>query len=884
MTSLRFRLIVIVLVAITPLAGLIIYANVEQRRAATERMESDLQRLIENCDSDYRHMLEHSRQLLTALAAFPAVKGHDAKAGAALFSRIVKQSHLYHNIMATTQDGTIFASVQPLPPGRNNLAGRLYFKRILERQEFSLGEMVLGHTLGVPTLPCAAPILDDEGGFRGVVAAGLNLGQLRNIFQIKDLTASSCFMIIDNRGRIMLRLPEPERLVEEDPALAEIIPLALERRKGFAEARGVDGRVSFFAFMPLGGATQEGFVIYGIPAETILAPLRQALIRNLASLGAVTILALILAWGLGYVFIVKRMNILTRTTRELAAGDLHARTGLDYGKGEIDSLARAFDEMAATLQKRETERGQAEENLRKSEEQYRLLVNQIPAVVYKGYPDWTLECLDDKIEEVTGYSQNDFNSRRVTWQDLMFPEDAAQAKRLFNEARKTNRFYVTEHRIRRRDGKVIWIQARNRLFLDVAGKTRYLSGVFFDITERKTLEDQLIQAQKMEAVGILAGGMAHDFNNLLTAIMGYSDIMLMDLKEEDPLRHSAREIMKAADRGASLTNKLLAFSRKQILQPRVINLNAIVADIEKMLKPLIGEDIELVTHIPGDLGLVKADPGQVEQILMNLAVNARDAMPQGGKLVIETEDVYLDEEYAGSHAGVSPGQHVMLAVTDSGVGMDAETMAHIFEPFFTTKESGKGTGLGLAMVYGIVKQSGGHIWVYSEPGQGTCFKIYFPIVEEGETVAAQPVLSPAQSLYGNETVLLVEDDAVLRRLVTGALRKYGYQAREAGSGEEALALGKTEKGRIDLLLTDVVMPGMNGRELAERLAVMQPGVKVLYMSGYTTNAIVHHGILDEEINFIQKPIKLRNLMQKVREILEARKPSSGDDIQSPAKR
>jgi len=323
-----------------------------------------------------------------------------------------------------------------------------------------------------------------------------------------------------------------------------------------------------------------------------------------------------------------------------------------------------------------------------------------------------------------------------------------------------------------------------------------------------------------------------------------------------------------------LTNKLLAFSRKQILQPRVIDLNLIVKDMDKMLRRLIGEDIDLVTYGAEKLGLVKADPGQIEHILMNLAVNARDALPQGGKLTIETADVFLDESYAQSHAGVSPGPYVMIAVTDNGVGMDAERLSHIFEPFFTTKESGKGTGLGLAMVYGIIKQSGGHIWVYSEPGQGTTFKIYFPRVAEGlAPVRPRPTQKPSRATGGGKTILLVEDDAALRALMSKALRKYGYQVWEAANGGEAIMVCEKEKGPIHLLLTDVVMPQMSGRELAGRVAHLRPEIKVLYMSGYTTNAIVHHGVLDAGINFIQKPVKILSLLQKVREVLETEEPS-----------
>ncbi len=389
-----------------------------------------------------------------------------------------------------------------------------------------------------------------------------------------------------------------------------------------------------------------------------------------------------------------------------------------------------------------------------------------------------------------------------------------------------------------------------------------------EITERKQLEAQLLQSQKMEAVGRLAGGIAHDFNNLLTVIKGYSELLVEEVGGDGRLRRAAEEIDKAADRAALLTRQLLAFSRRQVLEPEVLDLNDVVANMDKMLRRLIGEDIDLVSVRRPGLGRVKADPGQIEQVIMNLAVNARDAMPQGGKLTLETANVELDEVYARNHVAITPGSYVMLAVSDTGCGMDAETQARIFEPFFTTKELGKGTGLGLATVYGIVKQSGGYIWVYSEPGQGTTFKVYLPRLEEA-VETAQPEREIVRPARGSETVLLVEDEENVRQLVRQTLEKNGYTVLEARAGAEATQLSAQHPGPIHLMLTDVVMPKMSGRELAERLALLRPGIKVLYMSGYTDNAIVHHGVLDPGTAFLQKPFTAADLGQKVREVLDS---------------
>ena len=387
-----------------------------------------------------------------------------------------------------------------------------------------------------------------------------------------------------------------------------------------------------------------------------------------------------------------------------------------------------------------------------------------------------------------------------------------------------------------------------------------------EITERKSLEVQLLQSQKMEAVGRLAGGGAHDFNNLLTVISGFSELLAEGLEGDSPLHEYSEEIKKAAERAAHLTRQLLAFGRRQILQPQVLDLNTVVADVDKMLRRLIGEDIQLKTVQSTKLGRVMADPMQIQQILLNLAVNSRDAMPKGGKLTIETANAELDDAYARGHINVVPGPYVMLAVSDTGTGMDAETQAHIFEPFFTTKEKGKGTGLGLATVYGIVKQSGGNIYVYSEPGMGTTFKIYLPQVEE---TANPPVSKEPQELVREtqKTILLVEDEAGVRTLARRVLESKGFQVLEANQGEQALKILEERSGPIHLLLTDVVMPGISGRELAARLEAKHPEMKVLFMSGYTDEAIVNHGVLDSGIAFIPKPFTPDALVSKVHEIL-----------------
>ena len=424
----------------------------------------------------------------------------------------------------------------------------------------------------------------------------------------------------------------------------------------------------------------------------------------------------------------------------------------------------------------------------------------------------------------------------------------------------------------KKDGTKVLLEVRARLILE-DGNVMGVQAIARDVTERKQseeekafLQEQLRQSQKMEAIGRLAGGIAHDFNNLLTIIGGYSALSFLELKEEDPLKGNIRAVQKATERAANLTRQLLAFSRRQPMEMKVLDLNATLRDMDKMLRRVIGEDIKLVTHLAEDLGRTKTDPGQIEQVIMNLVVNARDAMPEGGRLTIETANVELDEAYVRGHVGVKPGRYLMLSVSDTGAGMTQEVKERVFEPFFTTKGAGKGTGLGLSTVYGIVKQSGGNIWVYGEPEKGAAFKIYLPRVDEPTEVFKEKLVKDLPR--GSETVLLVEDEEEVRKLAAQILQRQGYKVLEAPQGGDALLICEQHQTPVHLMLTDVVMPGMSGHQLAERLKSLQPEMKVLYMSGYTDNTIIQHGVLVEGVNYISKPFTVDALERKVREVLD----------------
>jgi PAS domain S-box-containing protein len=468
---------------------------------------------------------------------------------------------------------------------------------------------------------------------------------------------------------------------------------------------------------------------------------------------------------------------------------------------------------------------------------------------------------------IFGIDESSFDGRLASFFERVHPDDRELVRAAAQDALAGEQPYEIDHRIVRPDGTVRWVHEQADVVRGENGRPAALIGTVQDITDRKSLEEQLLQAQKMDAMGRLAGGVAHDFNNLLTAILGYADIVLRRLEADHPLRRKAEEIKKAGERAAALTRQLLVFSRKQVMQTRVVSLNDVVTELERMLRRIIGEDVQLATALASDLGRIRADPAQLEQILLNLAVNARDAMPSGGLLVLETANAELDAAYAREHVGVVPGSYVMLVVSDTGVGMSEETRRHIFEPFFTTKERGKGTGLGLATVYGIVQQSGGHVIVESEAGQGATFRIFLPRVKSAGPI---PLFQEGGSPAGSETILLVEDEPLVRSMTREILEISGYRVLEADGGEAALRLCDDFAGNIDLMLTDVVMPKMSGRELADRVSSSRPGMRVLYASGYTDEVIAHHGVLEPGTEFIHKPFTPETLSLKVRQVLDRR--------------
>ncbi len=554
----------------------------------------------------------------------------------------------------------------------------------------------------------------------------------------------------------------------------------------------------------------------------------------------------------------------------IKAGALDYVVKTDLALAAMPRVAqRALREWGYIIQRRKTERA-----LRREKERFQVLVEESPLGISIIKTDGRYEYVNPKFIEMFGYTLEDIPTGKA-WFKKAFPDRAYRKVAISTWIDDLQGSQCGESRPRTfnvmcKDGleKIIY-------FRPVTLKSGDQFVICEDITDRKQaeekqtqLEDQLRQAHKMEAVGQLAAGIAHDFNNLLTAINGFAALLQFEMSPDDPHQEFVEKILGSGQRAANLVSQLLAFSRKQIIKPQILSVNTAVADMDKMLRRIIGEHIQMKTILTPDLWYVKVDPSQIEQVIVNLAINARDAMPEGGRLLIETANVTLDDDYVSSHLGAQPGKHVLLAISDTGHGMSDEMKAHIFEPFFTTKEVGKGTGLGLATIFGIVKQSRGNIWVYSEEGVGTTFKVYLP--RAAETGFPLPHTEVDEEMpSGSETILLVEDDAEVRRLTQRVLQGQGYTLLSAQNGQEAIQLAAQHPAPIGLLLTDVVMPGMSGKALAEKLSLIQPNLKMLFISGYTDNAIAHHRVLDPEVAFLQKPFSPKALSGKVRQVLDS---------------
>jgi len=1064
--NLRSRIILIIFLSILPLLGVFFYLYLEECRDEEEHAQDLVLRVARQFSIHQERLINEARQLLLTLSHYPAVRQRQEAACRSLFSQLTgkdaSKTPVYANLVAADVTGHVFGSARPLRD-LQVLPDFSVFQRTLETKDSVVGGWHTGPTLGETVLQVGYPVLDRSGKVEAVLVGCVSLDWFHDLAAKMRLPSGSSICIIDHRGTIMARLHEPEKWVGQTRPEAEIIKTVLAQGEGVTAARGVDGNDRLYAFTPLAALPAGGYVYVGIPTPAIYTQTRQNLMRNLLAVLGVATLALMLAWLLGYPFVTRRLDVLVGTAQKVAAGDLSARTGWTYGAGKIDHLARSFDGMAQALQLREADRVQAEKALKDSEGKYRLLVNQIPAVVYKAYADCTIDFFDHKVEALTGYSKESFDSRTLLWKQLILPEDLPEARKKFIHALKTNKAYVREYRIRRKDGEIRWIHNRGQIFCDASGKIDSVSGVLFDISDRKqaeeklyrasralralgecnqalvhareesaflqdvcriivevtgyrlswvgfpqhdpgktilpaaqagrhgenagwiknswadddvrgggpggrairtgrtqvirniledpalapwheearrqgynsvivlplTLEEetiaildilseevnafdpeeiqlleelannvsqgiailreraqrrqamaektklemQLRHAQKMEAIGTLAGGIAHDFNNILSAIVGYSELILLNLDQKQDLQLIENHLMgvlQAGKRAKDLVQQILTFSRKKEQGSQPVQVSLIVKEALKLLRASLPTTIEILYDIDPQCGLVLADPTQIHQVVINIGTNAYHAMREdGGVLEIKLEAVEVDARLANIHPHLHEGAYLRLSVRDTGRGMEPEVLERIFEPYYTTKGPAEGTGLGLAVVHGIVSGLGGAILVDSRVGQGTTFQVYFPSLEvagQEEVLDAVPAEPVATSTKG-EHILFIDDEPVLAHIGEKVLKRLGYRVTVQTSSLEALELFSAQPNDFDLVISDQTMPHLTGSQLARKIALLRPEMPIILCTG-SGQTITAKETPDNAIReYLLKPFNVRDLAETIQRVL-----------------
>ncbi len=867
--SIGKNLTLLVILAVLPALATILYSGLEQRRHSIENAKRDVLFFIRTVNEVQKRITNSTRQILSTLAHMPEVRNMDSQGSSEIFRAVIAQNPDYLNIMAMDINGEVFASA--LPFTKSNLADRKHFREALANKGFAAGEYVVTRVGTFHAFTFAYPVLDNQGNLKAVLNIALKVERFAHFFDVAQFPENSFLAVTDHKGIRLFYYPSNE---DTNPIGQPILSKAWERvqkaqGEGISIHHSSDGvrRIIAFQQVRLGPDEEPYMYIWaGIPEAQVFKPANAILARNLMLMLFATLMALIVSWVIGKNTLILPMKRILTTTQIFARGNFHVRSELSDQPGELGNLAKAFDDMANALSE--------------SQEMLRTIADYTYDWEYWLLPDGVLQWVSPSCKRITGYTASEFMADQKLMHRIVYQEDLSLFKQHLEKI-ETGEEHSSDldFRIIHRSGQIVWINHHCILISRPDGTSLGRRVSNRDITERKMMEKeqeklqaQLMQAQKMEAVGRLAGGVAHDFNNMLGVILGHAEMAIDQVDFSHPLHEDLLEIQKAALRSADLTRQLLAFARKQTISPQFLNLNNTISGMLKMLRRLIGENIDLVWKPGANLWPVMMDPSQIDQILANLAVNTRDAIELAGNLTIATQNTVFDETYSSTHPGFMPGEYVLLAVSDNGCGMDKQVLDNLFEPFFTTKEVGKGTGLGLATIYGIVKQNNGFINVYSEPGDGTSFKIYLPRIQTSETVKIEA--NEPEPSCGAETVLLVEDEEAILRLGKMILEGYGYTVLVASSPTEALILAKEHQGPIHLLLTDVVMPGMNGKELKERITVIIPEIRVLFMSGYTADVIACHGVIEEDVQYLQKPFSVKTLAAKVREVLERKKSNN----------
>ncbi|MBU2550988.1 MAG: response regulator [Proteobacteria bacterium] len=876
--SIRLNLGLIVLAAIAPIVAVLLFSGLERRNHEIESAKEDALRLANSFASQQERMVSGVRQLQNTLTLLPAVQNRDLEACSRIFEKLLQTNPMFGNITLVNPDGKVAASGLPLT--KANFGDQKQVREAIENREFSAGEYIIGRISEVPIIAFASPIIDSKGLLTGVITTSLRLDQFARQFENASLPDGSIFSMLDHKGVRLCYHPPNEKAPIGKPILpSSWAGYSTATQEGLSRHTGMDGVIRYYAFRQLRIKPDDPpymVVVVAIP-ESVAHDKADALTRKyLIWLAGAFLLSLLAAWTLGKQGIIRRLNALGALAARLGNGELEARTGLSETTGSLGLVAKAFDDMASALEAREAERLEAIKALRDSED--RLVKAQRVANV----GSWEYDISTGKvwgseeafriygIDRKTEYLPLDEVERHII--------DADKVNQALAELITENINYDIEYKIKNQNsGELTAVQSIAELVCDASGHPVKVIGVLHDITDSKNKEEeriklqtQLQQAQKMESVGTLAGGIAHDFNNLLQAINGYTQLLLMEKSKKDPDRPKLKEIEKAGSRAAQLVRQLLLFSRKAEADRRPIDLNEEVEQARRLLERTIPRMIDITLHLGADLWTVLADPVQMEQALLNLGSNAADAMPDGGGLVIETQNITLDEEYTSSHMGAQPGRYVLLSFSDTGHGMDKETMGKIFDPFFTTKEFGKGTGLGLASVYGIVKGHGGYIMCYSESGQGTTFKIYLPAMEQDEKGESEEEQEDRLT-GGTETILLVDDEAPIRDFASHVLQHFGYRTMTASDGREAVKIYTDKKDEIDLIILDIGMPVMGGHQCLVELRKVNPSARVLMASGYSINGHARKAIESGAMGFISKPYQLNELITRVRAALDEKK-------------
>jgi PAS domain S-box-containing protein len=855
----RLQLGLVALLLALPAALIILVTGLRSREEALQSARGEALEFADEIALTQQNLVAGAQQLLMALAQLPAVREHRADEVRGVLRDCLTLNDQYSNIFVADLAGGVWASAVATAPF--NVRDRRYFRQTMASGRFSAGEYVMSRATGRPAFNLGFPVRDPSGAVAGVISVGFNLERYRQLLEIAKLTPGTNYILLDHAGTVLGRGVNAADAIGR-PYPAEAFTRMVDGpERDHVVGRGFGGDTRLIAYRKLRLPGEEQPYMYvrvGIPMEAVLGKANRALLANLALFLPFLALALVLALAYGTRAIARRTTRLQHAAGQLAAGDLSVRVSDEVVGGELGALARSFDEMARQLAERERAR-------RLSDELYRQVFEvESDAIFLLEQETGRILEANPAAARLTGFSHDELLTLR---NDELTTEPEVTRER----TRGGTGALLAERTIRRKDGTLVECEVAAGFFVRdgqpaVLAAIRDVSARRRSERERRELAEQLAQSQKMEAIGRLAGGVAHDFNNLLTVIGGTTDLLLARMEGRKELVEDLGLIRDASRSAAGLTRQLLAFSRKQVLRPRIIDLNEVVRTSERMLQRVIGEDIRLETRLSLEPWSVRADPIQMEQVIMNLAVNARDAMPAGGSLRIETSNVTVESERAGAPRGVAPGRYALLTVTDTGLGMDPPTIARVFEPFFTTKGEGQGTGLGLATVYGIVQQSGGQIAVESTPGRQTTFRVFLPQATEHEP-ATREVQAPRPTASGGETVLVAEDAESVRRLVTHVLRRAGYDVLAAASGEEALELAARHVGPLHLFIADVVMPGITGRETADRLLVDRGDLRVLLMSGYGGSAAVTAGALRAGEDFLQKPFTPAQLEQKVRELL-----------------